>query len=169
MTRFLSTQGDYSLLQCLKPCSQQSVWESRPFIERALPYINPQTMEVPSKYIPQCPRCGGPMFFCVRGGEWFLESAFNDQRHHYHNFIHRVLNKQDELFTIIEIGVGFNTPSVLRWPMDKLVSDYPNVRLIRINLHAPDVPVHARKEKRAIGFDIDAGEIIRNLRNMIKT
>jgi len=70
-------------------------------------------------------------------------------------------------FTIIEIGVGFNTPSVLRWPMDQLVSQFKNVRLIRINLHAPDVPVHPRKEKRAVGFDGDAATIIRELKDMV--
>jgi hypothetical protein len=167
MNRFLSTQGDYALLQCLKPCSSQSVYESHPYIERALPHLDPQTMQIPSKYIPQCPRCGGPMFFCVRGGDWFIESAFDKQRHAYHDFIHRAINKKDQLFTIIEIGVGFNTPSVLRWPMDKLVSDFPNVRLIRINIHAPDVPVHARKEKRAIGFDGDAETVVRHLRDAV--
>ncbi|CAF0894386.1 unnamed protein product [Rotaria sp. Silwood1] len=167
MTRFLSTQGDYSVLQCLKPCSRQSVYDARPYIERGLPHVNPQTMEVPSKYIPKCPRCGGPMFFCVRGGEWFIESAFDDQRQRYHDFIHRAIHKKNDLFTIIEIGVGFNTPSVLRWPMDQLVSEFPNVRLIRINMHAPDVPVHARKEKRAIGFDGDAARVIRQLRDTV--
>ncbi|CAF4500948.1 unnamed protein product [Rotaria sp. Silwood2] len=167
MTRFLSTQGDFSLLQCLKPCSHQSVYEARPFIERALPHIDPQTMEIPSKYVPQCPRCGGPMFLCVRGGDWFIESAFDNQRHRYHDFIHRALNNKDQLFTIIEIGVGFNTPSVLRWPMDQLVSEYKNARLIRINMHAPDVPVHARKEKRAIGFDGNAATVIRQLKDIV--
>ena len=165
MSRFLSTQGDYSLLQCLKPCSQQSVYDARPFIERGLPNLNPQTMEVPSQYIPRCPSCKGPMFFCVRGGNWFIESAFDAQRLRYHDFIQRALNKKDNLFTILEIGVGFNTPSVLRWPMDQLVSEFKNVRLIRINTHAPDVPVHARKDQRAIGFDVDAAAIIRQLMN----
>jgi hypothetical protein len=166
MTRFLSTQGDYSLLQCLKPCSLQSVYEARPFIERGLPHVNPKTMEVPSEYIPLCPRCNGPMFFCVRGGNWFIESAFDEQRHRYRDFLHRVVDKQDNIVTIIEIGVGFNTPSVLRWPMDQLVSEHKNVRLIRINMHAPDVPVHAKKEKRAIGFDGDAATVIRQLKDM---
>lgn len=167
MTRFLSTQGDYSILQCLKPCTRQSFYESRPYIERGLPHVNPQTMEVPTKYVPQCPRCGGPMFFCVRGGDWFIESAFDDQRRRYHDFIHRAIQRKDSLFTIIEIGVGFNTPSVLRWPMDQLVTDFKHARLIRINMHAPDIPVHAKREKRAIGFDGDAAEIIRQLRDMV--
>jgi hypothetical protein len=138
-------------------------------MERALPYLDPQTMQIPSKYIPLCPRCGGSMFYCVRGGDWFIESAFDEQRHRYQDFLHRTINKKDQLFTIIEIGVGFNTPSVLRWPMDQLVSQFQNVRLIRINIHAPDVPIHARKEKRALGFDGDAATIIRNLRDMIAT
>ncbi|UJR10605.1 hypothetical protein I4U23_014802 [Adineta vaga] len=169
MTRFLSTQGDYSVLQCLKPCSRESVYDARPFIEHALPHVDPQTMEIPSKYIPRCPRCHGPMFFCVRGGDWFIESAFDEQRKRYHDFLHRAIGRKNELFTIIEIGVGFNTPSVLRWPMDQLVSKFPNVRLIRINMHAPDVPVDARKEKRAIGFDGNASNVIHQLKEMSRT
>ena len=99
-------------------------------------------------------------------GDWFIESAFDEQRQHYHNFLHRAIDKKDSLFTIIEIGVGFNTPSVLHWPMDKLVTQFQNVRLIRINRDAPDVPARAQKEKRAIGFDGDAATIIRNLRDI---
>ena len=167
MTHFLSTQGDYALLQCLKPCSRISVCESRPYIERALPHIDPETMEVPSKYIPKCPRCQGPMFLCVNGGSWFLESAFERQRQHYDEFIRKALQKSQELTTIIEIGVGFNTPGVLRWPMDKLVNQFPNVRLIRINLHAPDVPDHPRNEKRALGFHYDAATVVRHLRDLV--
>ena len=108
------------------------------------------------------------MFFCVRGGSWFIESAFNEQRRRYDEFLHRALARPDRLFTIIEIGVGFNTPSVLRWPMDQLVSEHKHVRLIRLNMHAPDVPVHARKEKRAQGFEQDAASVVRQLKEMVK-
>ncbi|CAF0876673.1 unnamed protein product [Adineta ricciae] len=164
MSRFLSTQGDYSLLQCLKPCSRESVYDARPFIDHGLPHVDQQTMEVPSEFVPRCPRCHGPMFFCVRGGDWFIESAFAVGRKRYHDFIHRAIDQKQGLCTIIEIGVGFNTPSVLRWPMDELVSRFPHVRLIRVNMHAPDVPIHARKEKRAIGFDGNAADIVRQLK-----
>jgi len=167
MNRFLSTQGDYSLLQCLKPCSIESFYDVRPYLQRALPHVNPETMEIPSEYIPQCPRCKGPMFFCVRGGNWFIESAFKEQRQGYHEFLHRILENQNETLTIIEIGVGFNTPSVLRWPMDQIVTKCKNARLIRINVHAPDVPDRARKEKRALGFDGDAAGVVRQLRDLI--
>jgi hypothetical protein len=169
MTRFLSTQGDYSLLQCLQPCSSQSVYEARPLIDRALPHLDPHTMEIPSAYIPRCPRCGGAMFFCVRGGSWFIESAFSNQRQNYADFLRRAVSRNDRLFTIIEIGVGFNTPSVLRWPIDQLVSDNQHVRLIRLNMHAPDVPVHARKEKRAVGFDQDAASVLQRLKDLLKS
>lgn len=168
MTRFLSTQGDYSVLQCLKPCSSKSFYDARPYIERAVPHVNPQTMEVPSKYVPKCPRCNGPMFFCVRGGSWFIESAFDEQRQHYHSFLHRAIGQRNRVFTIVEIGVGFNTPSVLRWPMDQIVNDYENVRLIRINMHAPDVPDDAKREKRALGFSGDAASIVRQLKSTLR-
>lgn len=167
MNRFLSTQGDYSLLQCLKPCSNQSFYDIRPYLNRALPHVNPETMEIPSEYIPQCPRCQGAMFMCVRGGNWFIESAFKEQRQRYHQFLQRVIDNENEIFTIIEIGVGFNTPSVLRWPMDQIVTKFKNARLIRVNVHAPDVPVHARKEKRALGFDGDAANVVRHLRDIV--
>lgn len=125
-------------------------------------------MEVPKEYIPRCPRCNGPMFLCVRGGNWFIESAFEEQRKRYRDFIQEAVNKQDSIFTIIEVGVGFNTPVVIRWPMDKLVTQYKNVRLIRINMHASDVPARPRAEKRAIGFDGDAATVIRNLKDILK-
>ncbi|CAF1196012.1 unnamed protein product [Didymodactylos carnosus] len=166
MQRFLSTQGDYSLLQCLKPCSSQAVFDAREYMDRALPYVDPKTFEVPSKFIPKCPRCGSDMFYCVRGGDWFLESAFDDQRRRYRDFLNRSVNKgRGGLLTIVEIGVGFNTPSVLRWPMEELVTNHDNVRLIRINMHAPDVPTNVRN--RAVAFGGDAASIIQRLSEIV--
>ena len=41
---------------------------------------------------------------------------------------------------IIEIGAGFNTPGVVRWPMEQIVYNYQNSHLIRVNLQCPQVP-----------------------------
>lgn len=72
----------------------------------------------------------------VRGGRWFIESPREKQRNDFEKWKETVKNSR---LVIIEVGAGFNTPMVIRWPNENLVSQN-NARLIRINLENSNVP-----------------------------
>jgi hypothetical protein len=59
---------------------------------------------------------------------------------------------------VLEIGAGFNTPSVVRWPMERIVQAMPEARFVRINLTQPEVP--AEIEAQSVSLSLDAGEVI---------
>jgi NAD-dependent SIR2 family protein deacetylase len=134
--RLFTPQGSYALLQCLKPCSH-ATWPTKPVIDRILPCIDPWTQEVTDPgVIPRCPRCGGPVFMNVRGGAWFLEDPYVGQAERFSEWVGR---KRGRLL-VLEIGAGFNTPGVIRRPMERIVHAHPGAHLVRVNLQWPQVP-----------------------------
>ena len=42
-------------------------------------------------------------------------------------------NNIDKNLVLIELGVGFNTPSIIRFPFEQLAYQYDNVILVRVN------------------------------------
>lgn len=133
--RIWTVQGTFSNLQCLAPCCDE-VWASKPYIERLLPCVDLGTGELKdASMVPVCPRCGGDMMLNVRGGNWFVEQPYESQRAAFQNWLTRAVEGRRLL--IIEIGAGFNTPTVIRWPCELITARNANVRLIRINPHQP--------------------------------
>lgn len=136
--RVCSIQGDFAFLQCLSPCSNK-LWPSAPIIERLVPEIDPTTQALrdPS-LIPSCPRCGGEVFFNVRGGHWFVEEPWRQKFGELRTWLPSASN---ERLVVLDIGSGFNTPSVVRWPMERAAKAIPTARFIRINLNEPDLHI----------------------------
>ena len=136
--RVWSIQGDYASLQCLRPCTRE-VWPSAPAMQRALDAIDADTQEVADpECIPRCIRCGGDVFLNVRGGDWFIEEPYHPQRERWRAWFGGI-SATDRLL-LVDIGTGFNTPSVVRWPMERIALRDPAARLVRINLHHADLP-----------------------------
>jgi hypothetical protein len=46
----------------------------------------------------------------------------------------------DERLLVLDTGSGYNTPSVIRWPKERIAAARPNGRLIRVNTGHPEVP-----------------------------
>jgi NAD-dependent SIR2 family protein deacetylase len=134
--RIATPQGDYARWQCLGPCSTET-WPTRDLLDRYLPKIDPLTQRLPRGDHPRCPRCGGPAFLNVRGGDWFVEAPYVDGWSRYRDWLARV---RDRRLVVFEIGAGFNTPMWIRWPAERLVRANPAARLVRINLRDPEVP-----------------------------
>jgi NAD-dependent SIR2 family protein deacetylase len=164
LDRVYTTQGDYSRMQCLKPCRRDAVWPILTNIAAALPAISPATQEITdSSKIPKCPHCSGPVMMNVRGGNWFLEWPHASQQARYRKWLELHLQRaaqRSKPVVILEIGVGFNTPGVVRYPMEDLARSYGDVcKLIRINAFRPEVPEEVDGES-AVGLQVDAEEAL---------
>jgi NAD-dependent SIR2 family protein deacetylase len=149
--RVWSIQGDYAFLQCLRPCTTE-VWPSAPPLQRALAAIDPATQEVADPaYVPRCIHCGGNVFMNVRGGDWFLEEPYEGQMERWRRWFRGIPPR--ERLLLLDIGSGFNTPSVVRWPMERIALREPAARIVRINLHHADLP----RELGGRGLSVAAG------------
>jgi NAD-dependent SIR2 family protein deacetylase len=149
--RVWSIQGDYAFLQCLRPCTTE-VWPSAPPLQRALAAVDPVTQEVADPAcVPRCIHCGGKVFLNVRGGDWFLEEPYEAQRERWRRWFQGIPPR--ERLLLLDIGSGFNTPSVVRWPMERIALRDPAVRIVRINPHHADLP----RELDGRGLSVAAG------------
>lgn len=153
-----SIQGDFAFLQCYTPCSDE-LWPSAPVMARLLPEIKPTTQALRDPaLVPTCPNCGGPMFFNVRGGHWFVETPWRRQFEVLREWL---LSASNERLLVLDIGSGFNTPSVVRWPMERTARAIPTARFVRINRNDPEL--HVDLGVRALTVAGGALEVLRTV------
>ncbi|MFI5844508.1 NAD-dependent protein deacetylase of SIR2 family [Catenuloplanes sp. NPDC051500] len=157
--RIFTPQGDYARYQCEVPCTRET-WDSRPIVEAALAAYDPATGEVTDPAaIPACPRCGGEVFLNVRKGPEFIVDPHLAAGRRIQDWLEAT--PADAKLLVLDVGTGFNTPSVVRWPMERVALGYPNARLVRINLEHPEVPEELAG--RAIGLATDAATLLEQL------
>lgn len=156
--RIYTPQGEWTYVQCTKPCRHDSVYESRPYLDKILPHIDENGF-IPEELVPKCPRCGSDMFGNVRGGDWFLHEKYQAKNQALQEWMEDQIRLGKKV-TIIEIGAGFNTPTVTRFPMEAFARDLgPNFgRLIRINPSDAEIP----EDLNAIGL-AEGWEVLRDI------
>jgi NAD-dependent SIR2 family protein deacetylase len=161
-SRIYTPQGSYAHYQCLEPCTNQT-WPFKPLIDRILPMIDPATQAITDPgLIPRCPNCGGPAFLNVRGGDWFIEEPQATQRQRYIDWVNA---SQDGTLLLVEIGSGFNTPGVIRWPMEQITDWHEEAYLVRVNADYPQVPV--KLADRATALQARGRDVIRLLSDVV--
>lgn len=62
---------------------------------------------------------------------------------------------------LLELGVGFNTPVIIRFPFENMVRENENWSLIRLNLNEAVIPESFGD--RGIGINADIADSIRDL------
>ena len=167
--RLFYTQGDYGLFQCSEPCHQKTydnekqiraMWEFR------------HRMEIPAELVPHCPVCGKPMSMNLRADDTFVtDSGWDKAAERYETFLQRrniisssAQQKQqagDGKVLFLELGVGRNTPGIIKYPFWQMTAKNPNARYACINFGEAFVPYEI--EKQAICIDGDIGEILKEI------
>ena len=66
--------------------------------------------------LPKCPKCGKIMDSHLRASQNFVEDSYwHQQCDAYVNFVNK---NKDKKILVLEFGVGFNTPSIIRFPFE---------------------------------------------------
>ena len=151
--RLFYTQGDYGLFQCSEPCCQET-WDNEAVIRRMV--AEQKDMKIPSELIPCCPHCGKPLTMNLRSDDRFVEDeGWHAAAERYANFL-RTREGQKILF--LELGVGYNTPVIIKYPFWQMTAKNPRATYACINrgeVFCPD-----EIADRAICVDGDIGEAI---------
>jgi len=150
-------QGDYGHFQCDQPCSD-ALFDNRPLVEQLNAHINPHELKVREEDIPRCPRCGSFLERNLRRDENFVEAPHMEKRPAYEQFLNR---SQDGKLVLLELGVGFNTPSIIRWPFERITARHQNAALIRVNLTAAEIPNAIRGT--SIGLPNDSARVVQDV------
>ncbi|MEI5520128.1 NAD-dependent protein deacetylase of SIR2 family [Streptomyces brasiliscabiei] len=151
--RVFTPQGDYGRLQCTVPCVQET-WAAKPFLDRVLAAYDRGTGRVgdPSA-LPVCPNCGADVFPNVRVGPEFVDGAHLPAGERLNRWLGDAPGGARLL--VLEIGAGFNTPGVIRRPMEHVVRHTPGARLVRVNPDHPEVPADLGDRALSVPFGAD--------------
>ncbi|CAK1360680.1 uncharacterized protein RHO25_003970 [Cercospora beticola] len=157
-------QGHYAQVQCVRKCRRGAVFDSAPFVEAAEPRLDAKSQHLPEDFeVPRCPFCKSGLVLCVRGGSYFNDGPFLQKERAYHEFVKTALLSPENKVAILEIGVGLNTPSVLRWHNEDLVrKSTGQVRLIRIGYGAAGfAPLDLVEDGRSAAIQGDIRDCLR--------
>ena len=154
--RLFYTQGDYGLFQCSKPCCQET-FDNEAAVKEMVK--RQEKMKIPKELLPICPNCGRPLTMNLRSDDRFVEDeGWHKAAERYDNFI-RTRAGQKILF--LELGVGYNTPVIIKYPFWQMTARNKNATYACINLGQAVCPKEI--EKQAICINGDIGECLSKL------
>ena len=154
--RLFYTQGDYGLFQCSVPCHNKT-YENEEIIRRMVK--EQKDMRIPTELIPKCPVCGEPMTMNLRSDDRFVEDeGWHEAAARYENFLRT--RKGKVLF--LELGVGYNTPVIIKYPFWQMTAKDPDATYACINYGEAVTPEEIAD--RSICIDGDIGEAIEKLK-----
>lgn len=147
--RLFYTQGDYGLFQCSEPCCQKT-FDNEKIIRKM--YSEQKSMRVPSELIPKCPECGKTMTMNLRADDKFVQDeGWYKARERYADFLRR---HEGMHMLFLELGVGFNTPVIIKYPFWQMTAKNPNAVYACINFNEAFCPEELEKKSICIGGDI---------------
>ena len=147
--RLFYTQGDYGLFQCSEPCCQET-FDNKDIIFEMLK--QQKDMKIPTELLPVCPHCGKPLTMNLRSDDKFVEDeGWHRAAERYENFLRtRACGK----ILFLELGVGYNTPVIIKYPFWQMTAKNPNATYVCINQGQATCPLEIRHKSICINDDI---------------
>lgn len=154
--RLFYTQGDYGLFQCSEPCHDKT-YDNEQLVLKMLQ--EQKDMRIPSELLPRCPRCGQLMTMNLRSDDRFVEDeGWHMAAQRYEDFLR---GKSERKILFLELGVGYNTPVIIKYPFWRMTLNNPKATYACINYGQAGAP----KEiiRRSICIDDDIGAVLEQL------
>ena len=149
--RLFYTQGDYGLWQCSKPCHQQA-YDNEETVRRMA--AEQRDMKVPTELIPRCPRCGRPMTMNLRiDGTFVQDEGWYAAARRYEDFLRR---HQGQRLLFLELGVGSNTPLIIKYSFWKMTMQNRKATYVCINQEEAYLPGAIQNRSICVRGDIGA-------------
>ncbi|MCM1330820.1 MAG: Sir2 silent information regulator family NAD-dependent deacetylase [Ruminococcus sp.] len=151
--RLFYTQGDYGLFQCSAPCHNETYDNEKIICEM---YERQENMRIPSELVPKCPKCGKPMTMNLRADDKFVQDeGWYAAAERYKNFIRA---RENSRILFLELGVGFNTPVIIKYPFWKMTAKNKNAFYACVNFGEAFCPEEI--SGRAICLNMDIKKVI---------
>ena len=148
--RLFYTQGDYGLLQCADACHAKT-YDNQEIIESMIK--QEKDGKIPHRLIPICPFCKKEMDMNLRKNEFFVEDeGWHQAARRYREFIQ---SRRQNKILFLELGVGYNTPSIIKYPFWQMTYSYPYATYACINLGEIAVPKEIQNRSICINDNIE--------------
>lgn len=154
--RLFYTQGDYGLWQCAEPCHPKT-YDNEDAVRQMV--SAQKDMRIPSELIPHCPVCGKPMVMNLRSDDAFVEDdGWHAAAKRYEDFLK---GQKDRHTLYLELGVGSNTPVIIKYPFWRMT--YQNENAVYACVNFGEVYVPKEITDRSIGIDADIENILESI------
>ena len=151
--RLFYTQGDYGLFQCSEPCCQET-FDNEAVIREMVK--RQENMKIPTELLPVCPHCGKPLTMNLRSDDKFVEDeGWHRAAERYENFLR---TRAGGKILFLELGVGYNTPVIIKYPFWQMTAKNPNATYACINQGQAVCPQGI--ERQAICINTDIGQVL---------
>ena len=155
--RLFYTQGDYGLFQCSEPCCQET-WDNEEIIGEMI--RRQDHMKIPRNLVPHCPHCGKPLTMNLRADDTFVQDeGWYQASRRYSRFL---TAHQDGKILFLELGVGYNTPVIIKYPFWQMTAKNP--RAVYACVNYGDAAAPGEIAKQAICIDGDIGSVLKKLK-----
>ena len=155
--KIFAVQGDYRFLQCENACHNK-LYDNKEMVEEWLKHT--ENLKIPKQLVPKCPVCGGNMEMNLRkDGNFIQDENWYRQAEQYDQFLDNIEEKN---VVLLEIGVGFNTPGIIRFPFEQMTYQHLKTTFIRVNKDYP--MVRQEIKHKTISFDEDINKILNDLK-----
>ncbi len=155
--RIFATQGDYAYLQ---PASgtPKKLYYNEEMVMQMLAAT--KDCKLPTELVPRVPETGEPMTPNLRCDDTFVEDErWHQQASRYQDFVRRA---SDEKLLLLEFGVGFNTPGIIRFPFERMAAEFDDTTLVRFNRDYPQLAVPQLKRYMVFQETLDV-ELLRKI------
>ena len=154
--RLFYTQGDYGLWQCSVPCHAKT-YDNYEAVRRMVE--EQRDMRVPSELVPRCPVCGRPMAMNLRADDTFVEDeGWHEAAERYRSFLEA---HQEGRVLFLELGVGANTPVIIKYPFWRYTHANPQATYACVNYG--EAYAHPDIRDRSILIDADIDHVLEEL------
>ena len=154
--RIWAVQGDYGKLQCAKGCHDR-LYDNQELVQTMLEQT--AGCKIPGDLVPKCPVCGGEMEVGIRKDMYFVQDAqWYEQAGRYEAFLNEVKGQK---IVFLELGVGYNTPTIIRLPFEQMTAAFPKATLVRVNLSYPEAP--SKLKSKSICIQENIAEVISDI------
>lgn len=154
--RLFYTQGDYGLFQCSRGCHPVT-YDNEKTVRKMV--AQQRNLKIPTELIPHCPRCGRPMSMNLRVDDTFVEDeGWHRSAGRYANFLH---HHEGMHILFLELGVGENTPVIIKYPFWNMTKQNPNATYACLNLGEAIAPEEIAQQ--SICIDAGIGAILKDM------
>ena len=158
--RLFYTQGDYGLWQCSVPCHNKT-YDNENKVRKMIELQ--RDMKIPSNLIPYCPVCKKPMAMNLRSDDSFVQDdGWYEAQKRYNDFLERY---KDGKIMFLELGVGNNTPGIIRYPF--MFMTIQNEKAIYVSINKEDFYISKSLKDRALILKDDIGKILNEITKMM--